>query len=122
MRRVLFAVVALTSLVWAAGDLSAPALLLHESLHHHSGHVLAEDLASAVHGHLHHGTPDHDHQLTTLPTLVRAVHGGPWSLAAAEDGTALPPGVEGLPATIRVDAARTRHGPPRHLMHCVLLT
>jgi hypothetical protein len=122
VRRNSAAVLALTSLLWCASGAGVLMVAAHEHLHHAETHDHGRAIETAIHGHAHDSTPDHEHEFTAplgasrtstatqLPNLCSEYNAAS-DHARGESHRRLAPA-----------ALSREHGPPPYLMHCVLLT
>lgn len=97
-------------------------LAAHEHLHHTDTHDHEDAIQTAIHGHAHESSPDHEHEFTAPLSASR--------VSAASQLAALSIGND-VPADHRQDeshrlavpaATSPGCGPPPYLMNCVLLT
>lgn len=122
MKRDLAAVAVVCSLLWAVCGASVLAVSLHEHVYHAEPHDHHDVIRTALHGHDHENSPDHDHELTTLVGFSRnsAAHQN-------QDTESQCPGTERCyESSFRLSGATEPCvrdvGPPPYVMHCVLLT
>ena len=122
MRRNLVTAAAICLLLWAVTGVSVLAVALHEHHHHTEMHDHHEAIEVVLHGHSHEGSPDHDHELTSLLSVSRTF----WSVNS-QALVSLPNDLDD--AEIGPDGSSFNgpseprdFGPPAYLMHCVLLT
>lgn len=121
MRRRLCAALVVLAVLWTGVGLSVLAVSAHEHLRHAEPHDHHAAVEVALHGHAHDGSPDHDHDLT-----------GP--VQASRDRSTVQLAEASLPRGVVVESELHRlqhedgsstltreHGPPVHLLHCVLL-
>lgn len=64
MKRELLVVIVLGSILWAGTGISVLAVAIHESSHHSDLHDHIQAFRTALHGHSHENTPEHDHEPT----------------------------------------------------------
>lgn len=122
MRRSLTASVAVCSLLWAVSGVSVLAVALHEHAHHAEDHHHDAAIRTALHGHTHESSPDHDHELTTLAGFSRGS-----AMHHFQDAATQRPGAEVCCESLfRVGGAAEPSardvGPPPYVMYCALLT
>jgi hypothetical protein len=122
MRRYLIATSVVCSLLWAVCGMSALAVALHEHVDHAEPHDHHDVIRTVLHGHSHEGTPDHDHELSTL---VGASRGS--ATPHNQDPASQSPDTEHYRgSSLRVGGATEPCAPdvgqPLYVMHCVLLT
>lgn len=122
VRRYLVAGAVMCSLLWTVIGVSTLAVAFHEHSHHAETHDHHDALEVVLHGHAHEGSSDHDHELSAPLSASRSFGsvGPPIMVSQAcdhsEDATRPKRGM-----TTCLSGARDL-GPPRYLMHCVLLT
>jgi len=120
VRRNLASVVAVCSLLWAVSGVMVLALALHEHGHPVENHYDA--IQTALHGHAHEDSPDHDHELTaplSASRTLRSVH----SHAMVSQPNDLVDAAVSSVGTMANSMSEPRDfGPPPYLLHCVLLT
>jgi len=122
VRRNLAAVAVVCSMLWVVSGVSVIALTLHEHGHHVEAHHHRDAMQTVLHGHAHHGPPDHDHKLTASLRAPWASSGAHPHIVACQSRE-LPGRDAGSVRTATASLSRARdQGPPSYLMHCALLT
>ena len=122
MRRCLFSVAVIGSLLWAVGGVSVLAVVLHQHSHHSEAHGHHDALQALVHGHSHENSPDHNHELTATLSASRVSSIAHFDVVASE-GDALSDSDTNAVQAAAITLSRARYqGPPPYLENCAFLT
>lgn len=122
VRRNLYVVVVLGSLLWCAGGGGVLAVAVHEQLHHAHDHCHEEVFQAAVHGHAHESSPDHDHEFTASLTVSRVTSTLQMLEYVVETAAAADHQSDASRRLMANSVTSAEYGPPPYLMNCVLLT
>jgi hypothetical protein len=121
MRRRLCAALVVLAVLWTGVGLSVLAISAHEHLHHAEPHDHHAAVEVALHGHAHDGPADHDHDLTGPVQASRDRSTAQLSEASLPKSVVVESELHRLQLEVASSTLMREHGPPAHLLHCVLL-